>query len=114
MKFALTRSAFPQWDLPTLAAKAAAHGFDGVEWVGLAGMESGTPVACLAGEIVMTGHARADRLAATEVERCVDAARALRCRYVKILDTTMRGERAASAVEMGHWLVPLGDYAARR
>lgn len=114
MKFALTRSAFPQWDLPTLAAKAAEHGYDGVEWAGLAGMESGTPVACLTSDIVMTGHARADRRAAAEVQRYVDAARAVGCPYVKILDTTMRGERTASAVEMGHWLVPLGDDAARR
>jgi sugar phosphate isomerase/epimerase len=113
MKFALTRSAFPQWDLPTLAAKAAEHGYDGVEWAGLAGMEGGTPVICLASEIAMTGRARANRRAADEVCRYIDAARAVGCPYVKILDTTLRGERTASAVEMGHWLVPLGDYAAR-
>lgn len=113
MKFALARSAFPQWDLPTLAAKAAEHGYDGVEWAGLAGMERGTPVACLASDIVMTGRARADRRAVAEVRRYVDAARAVGCPYLKVFDTTMRGERTASAVEMGQWLLPMGDYAAR-
>lgn len=94
------------------AVKAVELGYDGVEIRDGDAIPAGVKIACISTDIVTTGHTRADRLAAVEVRRCIDEAGAIGCDLIKILDTSAKGDRAASATRMGRWLTPLGDYAA--
>jgi sugar phosphate isomerase/epimerase len=76
----------------------------------------GLSICCLASSIAMKGKKKADRIAADDCRRYIDTAAAVGCPLVKIFDTEVRPgqNRASAAIELGDWLLPLGDYAASR
>jgi sugar phosphate isomerase/epimerase len=137
MKFAFSTLCCPTWEFPTIVARAKEYGYDGVEIRGFlnesiltaanvfltdpakirrAFEAQGIQVAALAGSVMKTGSARKDAQAAADLRLFIDTAHALGCGLVKISDTQVRpGQgRAAAAVALGQWLMPLGDYAAER
>jgi sugar phosphate isomerase/epimerase len=77
---------------------------------------SDIPVACLATALSMPARSRDRRAVADALRRATDVAADLGCRLVRILGPRVaRGTSpAVAAVEMGHWLVPTADHAARR
>jgi sugar phosphate isomerase/epimerase len=122
MKLAFSTLCAPDWDVPTLVARAKNYGYDGVEltWptsgpadVRGAFEHEGIEIACVASTISMPAGRRARVAAAAELRQLVEAAGALGCRRVRILDTMIpRGAAGISAgVEMGRWLLPAADFA---
>src|SRR5947209_17654985 len=119
MKFAFSTVSCPQWDLPTIAARAREYGYDGVEIrASLDGSvltasnvfltqssrtrdvfdSAGVKIACLASSIAMSGLRRKDRAAAEDVRRFIHVAREIGCPLVKILDTQVSpGQSRVSA-----------------
>jgi sugar phosphate isomerase/epimerase len=83
-------------------------------------------IACLSSSIAMTGNKRKDRALADDCRRFIDTAAALGCSTVKVFDSEAlpgspynpfswgNHSRSASAIDLGEWLLPLGDYAAER
>jgi sugar phosphate isomerase/epimerase len=135
MKFAFSTIACPTWDFETVAARAKEYGYDGVEIRGFLNetiltaanvflsdplkvkrtfQNAGVELACLASSISMKGNRRADKQAAEDLQKYVDAAQSIGCPLVKLFDTQLRPgqDRAGAAVAMAQWLLPLGDYAA--
>jgi sugar phosphate isomerase/epimerase len=137
MKFAFSTVACPEWDFETLCARGKEYGYDGIEVRGFlnesiltasnifltdpAKLRSmlkyhGLSICCLASSIAMKGKKKTDRMAADDCRRYIDTAAAVGCPLVKIFDTEVRPgqNRASAAIELGDWLLPLGDYAASR
>lgn len=138
MKFALSTVACPEWDFDTLAGKAKALGYDGVEVRGFLNESvltasnifltdpakikalfkyHGVEIACIASSIAFTGkNKKRDAQLADDCRRYIDLAGAVGCGIVKIFDTQVwPGQtRAGAGVVFGDWLEPLGDYAADR
>lgn len=83
-------------------------------------------IACLSSSIAMTGKAKVDRQKADELKQFIDTAAAVGCPLVKVFDAvSMPGSffnpsrmgnqsRSSTALALGDWLLPLGDYAAQR
>jgi sugar phosphate isomerase/epimerase len=137
MKFAFSTVSCPNWDFETIAARACAYGYDGVEIRGFLNEtvltaanvflsdaskvrgifeQADVEIACLASSIAMTGSRRKDRQLATDLRQYIDTAQQLGCGIVKIFDRQVRPgySRSAAAIELGDWLAPLADYAAGR
>ncbi|MDB5333300.1 MAG: Acyl-CoA synthetase (AMP-forming)/AMP-acid ligase [Phycisphaerales bacterium] len=134
MKFAFASSFFPASDFETIAAHAKEFGFDGVELagavresgaatnvfltdpakVGRAFEGAGVEVACLDGSIIFTGVKQRDAESAQELKQAVSIARNLNCRVVTVgVGRGAAGSSAmATAMGLGDWLLPLGDWAA--
>ena len=137
MKFAFSTVGCPKWDFDQVVARAAEYGYDGVEIRGFLNESiltaanvflteprkvrdtfeaRGIEIACLASSIVRTGKRRRDKQLAADLRHYIDTARSIGCRIVKVFDQqVMPGKtREAAAVDLGDWLMPLGDYAADR
>ena len=137
MKFAFSTVACPEWDFETICARGKEYGYDGIEVRGFlnesiltasnifltdpAKLRSmlkyhGLSICCLASSIAMKGKKKPDRVAADDCRRYIDTAAAVGCHLVKIFDTEVGPgkDRASAAIELGEWLMPLGDYAAAR
>ena len=83
-------------------------------------------IACLASSIMVSGNRRADKQSAEDCQRFIDTAAEAGCGLVKVFDSqvtpgslfdpTRIGNRSRSSagLELGDWLLPLGDYAAQR
>src|SRR5690349_8972787 len=135
MRFAFSTVACPTWDFDTIVAKAKEYGYGGVEVRGFLSesvltaanifltdpakvkrifQEGGIELACLASSVAMKGQRRADARAAEELRQFIQTAASVGCPLVKLFDTQVKPGQArpAAAVAMGHWLLPLGDYAA--
>src|SRR4051812_11917919 len=124
MKLAFSTLCAPDWDVPTLIGRAKEYGYDGVELtapmtgdvaaVRQAFEAGGVDIACLATSIRMPPGRRERVAAAEELRRQIEVAGTLRCRRLRMLDTTIpRGHAGVSAaVEMGRWLLPAADVAA--
>ena len=136
-KFAFSTLNCPGWDLASVAVRAKEIGFSGVELFGSlrdptlnstnlflsdpikirSSFDSqGIQVACVAGDIAMTGRARDDAVLAADLRHFIDTAHRLGCPLVKVLDIAVPPGRSRSAatVMLGDWLMALGDYAADR
>jgi len=86
----------------------------------------GVEIACLASSVAMSGKAKLDKQRADEVKQFIDTAAAVGCSLVKVFDAMvapggfftpsgmMNRGRASTALALGDWLLPLGDYAAER
>jgi sugar phosphate isomerase/epimerase len=137
MKFAFSTISCPQWDFPTLVAKAKEYGYDGVEIRGFLNentltaanvfvgdpaavrdtfAKGGIAVACLSSSIAFTGDKAKDQQQAGDLRRYIDTARALNCPLVRIQDIKTRSGVTAleSVPRWAAWLSPLVDYAAER
>ncbi|HWE96737.1 MAG TPA: TIM barrel protein [Tepidisphaeraceae bacterium] len=136
MKFAFSSSFFPASDFETIAARAKEFGFDGVELGGAAreggaganvfltdpekvrrAFEgAGVEIACIDGSIVYTGAKQRDAESAEELKQAVSIAMDLNCRLVTVgVGRGVAGSSAmATAMGLGDWLLPLGDWAADR
>jgi sugar phosphate isomerase/epimerase len=135
VKFAFSTVCCPTWDFEAIVAKAKEYGYGGVEVRGFVSesvltaanvfltdpakvkrifAEGGIQIACLASSVAMKGDKKADARAADELRQFITTAEAIGCPLVKLFDTQVKpGQaRAAAAVAMGHWLLPLGDFAA--
>jgi sugar phosphate isomerase/epimerase len=126
MKIALASRAVPHWDCRTLAVRAAAMGYKGVELthplteppdeIRAAVEAAGVAVACLATTVSMPPRTR-DRARAGETLRgAIDSAARTGSGYVTIYDPPLRAGQTpgGTAAEMGEWLCPLADFAAER
>lgn len=126
MKIALASRAVPQWDCRTLAVRAAAMGYDGVELahpladppdvLRAAFDEAKVAIACLATTISIPPRPR-DRARAGEILRAaIETAGQLGCGIVTLYDPPLRAGQTAggTAAEMGEWLAPFADLAAER
>lgn len=137
MKLAFSTVCCPTWDFETLVARAAEFGYQGVELQGSpdeskltasnvfltepAKIErlfavSGASICCLVSPVHFSQSAAADGRAAAMLKTYLDTAVQLNCPMVKMLGTHLkpRQSRAAAAIAMAQWLLPLGDYAAER
>lgn len=137
MKFAFSTVGCPKWDFDTIVARAREYGYDGVEIRGFLNESiltaanpfltdpaklrkmfesAGVEICCLASSIAMTQKRRRDEVLAGDLRKFIDTAEALGCPLVKVFDAQVRpGQtRAGAGVELGDWLLPLGDYAAER
>lgn len=126
MKIALASRAVPEWDHPTLAAHAAAMGYDGVELgypltedpVGLREtfQTAGVGLACVATGISMPPRRRDRARAGEDLRTAIEAAAGLGCGCVSLLDPPIRAGQTAGGVagEMAEWLTPVADLAAER
>ena len=86
----------------------------------------GIEIACLSSSIAMSGRPKVDRQKAEELKQFIDTAVAIGCPLVKVFDAMvvpggffsragmMNRGRASTALALGDWLLPLGDYAAER
>jgi sugar phosphate isomerase/epimerase len=86
----------------------------------------GVEVCCLASSAAMTSGRKANRRKAEEIRTFINTAHSIDCRIVKVFDSVVAPghplnpatfgdrSRAATAVALGDWLLPLGDYAAQR
>ncbi|HVT87500.1 MAG TPA: sugar phosphate isomerase/epimerase family protein [Tepidisphaeraceae bacterium] len=86
----------------------------------------GVEIACLSSSIAMTGNRKSDLIQAGDCKRFIDTAAELDCPLVKIFDREVRPgspfnpmgmgfhSRGSAGIELGDWLLPLGDYAAER
>jgi sugar phosphate isomerase/epimerase len=124
MKFALSTAGL---DLPpeTIASTAKKHGFDGVEFDFPMSVPTAVPtafehgdveVACLADGSSIDGQKNENQLRSKHVRSLIDLAGRVGCPLVRITESTIpRGQnRAACALALGDWLLPLADYAADR
>jgi sugar phosphate isomerase/epimerase len=144
MKIAFSTVSCPKWDFETITARAKEYGYDGVEIRGFLNepiltasnlflsdpkkvramfQYHGIEIACLASSIWMSGSKRADRKRADEVKQFIDTAVIVGCPLVKVFDSMVEPggpmrlgnhSRSATAIALGDWLLPLGDYAAER
>lgn len=136
MQFAFSTLACPEWDLPAIAARAREYGYDGVE-MRIIGHETaptaaealrnpekvrntfdaaGVPMSCLSTDIALAGNRSRHAAAADELRRCIDAAAAMGCGRVSILDPLVSaGQNSAEAGAMfAKWITALADHAADR
>lgn len=88
----------------------------------------GIEISCLSSSIAMTGNKKADRIQTENGKRFIDVAAELNCPYVKIFDHQLKPgsdpmklespmgfgnhSSGSATVELGNWLIPLGDHAA--
>lgn len=143
MKIGFSTIGCPTWDFETIAARAREYGYHGVEIRGFVNESiltaanvflseprkirdlfhaAGVEIACLASSIAKTGRRRTDARLAEDLRTYIDTAVALGCPLVKVFDTQFRpgslfrrGQlREDAGVDLGNWLLPLGDYAAER
>jgi sugar phosphate isomerase/epimerase len=137
MKFAFSTIGCPQWDFPTLVAKAKEYGYAGVEIRGFLNENTltaanpfvGDPsairktfaaaniaVACLSSSLAFTGSKSKDEQQAADLRRYIDTAQALACPLVRIQDMKTRPGLTTleCAARLNDWLIPLADYAADR
>lgn len=137
MKFAFSTVGCPKWDFETIVARAREYGYDGVEVRGFLNESiltaanpfltdpaklrrtfenAGVEICCLASSIAMTQKRKRDEALAGDLRSFIDTADALGCPLVKVFDAQVRpGQtRSGAGVELGDWLMPLGDYAAER
>jgi sugar phosphate isomerase/epimerase len=135
MKFAFSTVSCPKWDFPTIAAKAKEYGYDGVEIRGsrdqsiltasdifltdLAKVRNifssaGVEICCLSSSIAYSAKKQKSEARAKELREYIDTAAAVGCPWVKVFDADAKPgvSRSMLGVELGDWLVPLGDYAA--
>lgn len=87
---------------------------------------AGIEIACLSSSIASTGNKKTDRTLTDDGKRFIDTAAALGCPLVKVFDRMVEPgsllnpagwgfrTRSGAGVELGEWLLPLGDYAAER
>lgn len=137
MKFAFSTISCPAWDFETIIGKAREYGYGGVEIRGFLNESiltasniflsdpskvrtlfenGGIEIACLASSIAMTGSKKQDVKLAGDLKRFIDTAGEIGCSIVKIFDTQVKPgqSRSSAGSAMGDWVMPLGDYAARR
>jgi hypothetical protein len=137
MKFAFSTVACPEWDFETICARGKEYGYDGIEVRGFlnesiltasnifltdpAKLRSmlkyhGLSICCLASSIAMKGKKKPDRIAADDCRRYIDTAARRRLPFRQNLryGSWTGHDRASAAIELGEWLMPLGDYAAAR
>lgn len=123
MKIAFSTASVPAWDVGTTLARAKAMGFDGVELghapddladVARVAKEMGVGIACLCTPASYTGRGYEDRVAGGVIESAVDAARALGCPCVRILDPAEGRLGESGLIRFGDFLAPLADYALQR
>ncbi|MDB5299087.1 MAG: hypothetical protein JWO87_750 [Phycisphaerales bacterium] len=135
MNLAFASSFFPASDFETIAARAKEFGFDGVELAGTvrepvsasanvfltdpakvsrAFEKAGVEIACLDGSVFYTGVKQRDAESAQELKQTVSIAKSLHCRLVtvRVGQGTLGRSAMATAVGLGDWLLPLGDWAA--
>jgi sugar phosphate isomerase/epimerase len=85
--------------------------------------DAGVEIACLSSSVLMTGQRKEDKRQAAYLRDCIDAAARLGCPLVKVFDTEVRpgsplrplhnASHGKAGVDLGNWLLPHADYAAR-
>ena len=125
MKFALTNSAVDQKDLPALAERCRALGFDGIDCdyspaspteVRQIFTDAAIQISSIAAAAQFTQDSRIDLQAANALRAALDTAGHLGCHLVKIPDAApvKRQSIMDTISAMADWLKPLADAAADR